>query len=119
MPASSAPNLGTTKLKENPGNSSPGCASDPKVPSLSVFFSPPFRVFSCLIYNVQGFKFYVTTGKSISTPSSWKQKSRYNFKILVSFMFLEYYRDLFIAGMLTPSLELCLAHGRNLIIFSD
>jgi len=34
-------------------------------------------------------------------------------------MFLELYRDLFIAGMLTPPLELFLAYGRNLKIFSD
>lgn len=43
MPASSAPGLGTMRLKENTGNSSPDCASDPKVPSLSAFFSPSFR----------------------------------------------------------------------------
>lgn len=39
MPASSAPGLGTMKLKESTGNSSPDCASDLKVPSLSAFFS--------------------------------------------------------------------------------
>ena len=37
MPASSAPGLGSMKLKENTGNSWPDCASDPKVPSLSAF----------------------------------------------------------------------------------
>ena len=54
-------------------------------------------------------------------PGNRSQHISWNeiFYKIVGFMFLKLYRDLFIAGVLTPPLELFLAHDRNLKIFSD
>lgn len=54
----------------------------------SLFFSF-YSSYACFIYNIQGFEFYLVERirKSMSTPSSWKQKSPYFFFLLVYFLF--------------------------------